>query len=197
LSKIKRPQNFYKIIKYISVDGTEVIDPKYDESGKPKHPYLGKIYVLVVNTSEIEELDPCFVVYEYTNNPDSRFGYLKVYDREVAFPGFVPGRNVAFSKTLRVPSFSGEYKSYYEQKYGINEYKFKYIKEQLARNNVECVKSLIDDISKFTTKKLREHIDRECWSNEIKIVYKGIDGGFSSESPSLDSMRNTRKALKG
>lgn len=181
--------------EYLSVDGTEHLDPEYDEEGKPRHPYLGRIYVILINAFEIEELDPCFVIYEYTNNSNSRFDYMKVCDREVAFPGAVPARYVVFSKVFCVPSFEGKYKSYYKQKYGINEDHFQKIREQFKADRIGTVESIIKNMIKYTKQTLNEHIDQECISNGIQKVYKGLNGEFVNELPSIKSVRIKRKRL--
>ena len=109
-------------MKYLGA-GIEKLDPEYDGRGKPRHPYLGKLYIMLVDEARTRELEPYFVVWAHAN------AYIKIsehysknvlVEREVSFPGLIPGECVVLSTPVRVPSFAGEYKTWYADKYGIS-----------------------------------------------------------------------------
>ncbi|MFA5075141.1 MAG: hypothetical protein WC436_03500 [Candidatus Babeliales bacterium] len=176
---------------------TKILDPEYDQNGKPRHPYLGKIYIILVNINDIENLDPYFVVYAHANN------LIKVYthysndilaEREVSFPSFIPGKYVVFEKAVRVPNFIGEYKNYYLKKYGVTRRKFENTKQKLSASKEQrdkAIKNRIKTIIEFEASKLERAVIEKLKKNNIKIVYKGLDGNLAE---TLSSM-TTAKAM--
>lgn len=165
--------------------------PKYDESGKPKHPYLGKIFVILVEAAESEKkLDPYFVIYGYANRHikvNNRPSKNILAEREVSFSGFIPGKCVVFSKNIRVPSLE-KYKKYYEEKYGISEKSFETHKKNIANfakfrdfKKTGSGQAFIEKIVEVGGKKLQSHIEESCKKKGITLVYKGLDGKSASE----------------
>jgi hypothetical protein len=199
-SEVFQPGAKYAFGKIVSVPDGKRLKPEYDKNGKPKHPYLGKIYVILVATDDAEKLGAYFVACEHNSKriKVSSF-YAKNYlaAREVSFPGFIPGNCVVFEKPVRVPSFSGSYRKYYEKKYGITKRSFKIIKTKLtakkpdqtdkefAEKRLTAVDNFIKKIIQHNAKKLKNHIEEECKKNKISIVYKSFNDGFVSELPKL------------
>jgi len=179
-----------------------VIVEAYREDGKPKHPYLGKVCVLLVDVSELSKLSPYFVVYAHANGRvkiSTHFSNNILSEREVCFPGFVPGRCVLYEKVVRLPSFVGSYKAYYKEKYGITERSFKIIQGKLLkepdksdpetrRKRMVTVNNLIQKVILHTAKALQEHIEKECSKNKITIVYKGLTDGFVGKLPDINDV---------
>ena len=180
---------------YRSVGGIRDIRPEYNEGQRPKYLYFGKLFVILISTSDIENINPFFVTYEYATNRYSRFDYRKVCDREVAFPGFIDGRYVVFSINLRIPSFCGEYKIYYKQKYGINYNCFNKMKVNLS-NNRSYIDSIIKHIIKHMTKILGTFIINKCNHNDINVVFKGLDGTLVDELVGISNARTCRRDLE-
>ncbi|MFH1643818.1 MAG: hypothetical protein ABIA74_01455, partial [bacterium] len=126
-------------------DGVKLLDPWYDENGKAKHPYLGKIYIILIDSSKIKELDPYFVVYGHANKKIKIFTHFSnniLSEREVSFAGFIPGECVVFEQIIRVPStITGEYKTYYESKYGLSKRSF-----SLMKNKIEAINEILKNL---------------------------------------------------
>ena len=181
-------------LKFLGM-AAEKLDPEYNSNGKPKHPYLGKIYIILVDTSEVQDLDPYFVVHGHANNfikISTHFSNDILSEREVSFPGFIPGKYVVFQTAVRVPSFLGEYKQYYLEKYGISERSFKVRKGKIKKGEKTLkttVKDLIEKIIQYTSQKLEKHVKKQCLIKNINIVYKDLDNGFSETLPDISTAR--------
>lgn len=166
--------------KYLG-EGVTKLDPDYDSRGKPKHPYLGKIWIILIKLTEIQDQNPYFVVYAHEK------GLIKVYthyvnniltEREVSFPGLIPGKYVVYEKVVRVPSFACDYKMYFKEKYGMSKKSFESFKRNLTApggNKERAVKSIINCVINNTADQLEKLVKRECKKRHIHLVYKGPD----------------------
>ncbi len=181
--------------------GVEKLNPEYDKTGKPRHPYLGKILMILINESMIGELDPYFVVWAYANN------FIKVFthytkniltEREVSFPGFIPEKCTVFCISFRVPSFEGSWHSWHIQKYGLTKRQYNMKKRILTTGKVnkndtrpaEEVRQknttlLIEQIVTHLKEKLKSHVEQDCKSRGITLIYKDLHNGFGSAPSSL------------
>lgn len=171
---------------------SQPITPNYDKNGNPDHPYIGKIYVILIPIDEIDRLDPYFVVYSHVCQDikirdDYRNNILS--EREVALPGFVPGRYVIGCQNVRVPSFAWEkMPKFYNEKYNIEnkQYKNRQTRHENKTGNLESIieRNLIPYLSEEYQKYIQEQL-KEC---EIEIVYKSLDGDFDDKF--IDLPRN-------
>ena len=180
--------------------GVESLDPKYDASGKPRHPYLGKLFAILVSSDQIGELAPYFVVHGHANDDitvSDHFRKNVLSEREVSMPGLIPGDCVVFSVPLRVPSFQGEYKPWYEEKFGITRRSYLARQKLLAAGNNDTIKTLLMDvILPHMARKMKEHIAKECAAKNIRLVYKQLDGSLGQSLPSLVSATDYKKLIK-
>lgn len=180
--------------------GVESLDPEYDASGKPKHPYLGKLFAILVSSDQIDEIDPYFVVHGHANDYitiSNHFSKNVLIEREVSIPGLITGDCVLFSVPLRVPSFQGEYKPWYMQKFGISKRSYLSRQKLLAAGNKDTVKTLLMDvILPHCAKKMKEEIAKACAEKNITLVYKQLDGSFGQSLPSLVNASDYRKRIK-
>ena len=193
----------YAFGKKFFCDDFKKLKPEYDMTGKPKHPYLGKIYVILVDVSNLEKLNPYFVVHGHANKKikiSNHFSNNILSEREVSFPGFIPGCCVVFEKAVRLPSFAGEYRKYYEQKYGMTKKSFENRKGKLrkkpdktdpeaSRKRVTTVNSLIEKVINHMAETLQEHVEEECSKNGVNIVYRGLGDGFVDKLPDLEDAK--------
>lgn len=185
--------------KFLGKD-IESLDPDYDQSGKPKHPYLGKLFAILISEAQIAEFDPYFVVYGHANDYvtiSSHFSKNVLSEREVSFAGLIPGDCVALSIPLRVPSFKGEYKSWYEEKFGIS--KSSYLRRQklIKDGNQDTVKSLLMDvILPHMAEKMKAHIESQCAAQQIRLVHKQLGGSFGQTLPALANATDYKKRIK-
>jgi len=198
-------------VKFLG-NGVELLDPQYDATGKPRHPYLGNLFVIMVNIDDLVQLDPYYVVYGHANNVIKICtGYSRniLEEREVSFPGLVPGRYVVFSVPVRVPSFVGEYKSWYQNKYGISKRVFENKKKAIITGKVKkddkrsvvevreaAVRGLLEIyIVPHLNEMVTAHVERECQERGIVLQYKKLDDGFGTVLPSIVLARDRHDRL--
>jgi hypothetical protein len=191
----------------------ELLDPEYDAAGKPKHPYLGNLYVIMVNIDDLEQLKPYFVVHGHANNfitICTHFSRNILEEREVSFPGCIPGGYVVFSVPVRVPSFAGEYKSWYQNKYGISKRVFENKKRAITTGKAKkgdtrgqeevrkiAVRGLLEKyIVPHLNEMVKAHVESECQERGIVLQYKSLLGeGFGPTLPALSLARDQHNKL--
>lgn len=180
--------------------GVQSLDPQYDESGKPKHPYLGKLFVILATEEQIAEQDPYFVVHGHANDQvriQDHFRKNVLSEREVSFAGLIPGDCVVLSIPLRVPSFVGNYKQWYLEKFGISKSSYLRRQTKIKAGNKETVKTLIDDvILPHIAAKLKAHIAEQCAAHDIRLVFKQLDGSFGHALPALANATDYRHRIQ-
>ena len=199
-------------LKYLGAN-VACLNPEYDTNGKPKHPYLGKLFIIMADESKIRELDPYFVVWAHANNLitiSEHYSKNVIVEREVSFPGLIPGECVVFSTAIRVPSFAGLYKSWHERKYGISKRIFnarkkvfttgKYYKDEsrtAGQVREKSTKSLLEKIIlPHLEQALKEHVKKECANHGISLIYKSIAEGFSTTLPNLVNASSQRENIR-
>jgi hypothetical protein len=193
-------------------NGSELLDPEYDDTGKPKHPYLGNLYVIMVNIDDLEQLNPYFVVHGHANNfitICTHFSRNILEEREVSFPGLIPGKYVVFSVPVRVPSFAGEYKAWYQDKYGISKRVFENkkkaivtgkVKKNETRSAVEVREAAVCGLLRtyiipHLDAVIKDHVKRECDARGIVLCYRSLSDGFEETLPSLVLARDQHNRL--
>jgi hypothetical protein len=179
---------------------TKILDPEYSVYGKPKHPYLGKIYVILVALSDIPELNSYFVVHGHANKKINVYNHYNndiLSEREVSFPGFIPGKYVIFEKAVRVPSFAGSYKPYYKKKHGIIKSIFEKRQQELKSNDktatTKVVERIINKAIEHTGELLEAHIKKECNKHNITIYYKDLGDDYTAQLASTSESKNKHK----
>ncbi|MCL5875408.1 MAG: hypothetical protein M1114_02980 [Candidatus Dependentiae bacterium] len=186
-------------LKYLG-SGIESLDPEYDTTGKPKHPYFGKLFVILAAEDTLDELAPYFVVHGHANDAISisnHFSKNVLSEREVSIPGLIPGDCVVLSIPLRVPSFEGDYKSWYQEKFGISKSSYTRRKKSILEGNKETFKTLLTDvILPHLADKIKDHIIKECKTKNIRLVYKQLNGSFGTTLPSLVLATDCKKRIQ-
>lgn len=199
-------------MKYLGAD-VELLDPEYDDKGKPKHPYLGKLFVMLVQKDKLEELDPYFVVQGHAADDitiSTHFSKNILAEREVSFPGFVPGECTVLSVPIRVPSFVGDYKTWYQEKFGLTRRVYNVRKRMITtgaflkaeKRSPEVVKAnavktlLMNYVLPHVETQLKAHVKAECESRGIRLVYKQLNGTFGPSLPSLVNAADNKKQIR-
>lgn len=142
--------------------------PDYDRDGYPHHPILGKLFGVILDQAAVEELCPLNVYKAHEDGEltlKSHYSNNILSEHEISIAGYVPGDNVVFEWPLSVPYFSGNYKTYYERKYGMTQRQYNnYQKIFTNKNNSIAVRK------EGEKKLLGELIEKSYQDN--KLVYK-------------------------
>lgn len=153
--KLKHPLKYAGGVKNYGTD--TALLPRYDLTGTPRHPILGKFFGVILDEAAIEELEPLNVAKAHRNRELKLLTHFRndiFSEREITIAGYVPGENVVFEMPFEVPSFSGEYKSYYKKKYGLTQTRYnnfskffkkpEYTNEQRKEKEKSLINSLIE-----------------------------------------------------
>lgn len=176
---------------------------EYDANGKPKHPYLGKLYIVLIPTSELSNLNPNFILNLYaTNKINISTHYSKdiLSEREVTFHGSIPGKFVKLTLPIRVPSFNKDWHAWHEQKYGLTERKFKNRKNKILATDgdkekqFEIVTALENEIAQFMDQKLLESVRTTLQIQNSQRVWKNIHE-FTENIFTVEKAKQARAAL--
>jgi hypothetical protein len=105
--------------------------PKYDAELRAKHPKVGYVQVIIHSIEDIVAQQPIFLSSLHASKSiDIKCRTLN--ERETTFLSFIPASNVIDSIIVRFPSFKGDYKSYYKDKYGIDKRSYNAFRKALS-----------------------------------------------------------------
>jgi len=161
--------------------------PDYDMNGKPKYPYLGKVYVAFLTLEDFFQYKPYMVVKNQASgnvrvDSHPRRNILK--ENEVTISGFLPGGKVVATRNIRCPRFDQEhYPDYYQSKYGIRITKWENhrekIKKQLTdKEKEEFKKSLYGHIADHQNSLLWGLAFQEATKRKKTLIYPGFENDF-------------------
>jgi hypothetical protein len=211
--QVSAAENFLHACRYASGlksfgKGVESLDPEYDALGKPKHPYLGKVFVILVNKDHLEDMGSYFVVHGHANDDITVFTHWAndiLVEREVSIPGLIEGEYVVLSAPIRVPSFEGEYQQWYQEKFGISQRLYNLRKKKLTTGVYDKqdskyegdLKTLLGKyVLPHAAEKLKQHIKDTCDERGIRLVYKQLDGTFGQSLPSIVNAKEYKQRIK-
>lgn len=192
-------------IKGFGKEGKRLMPNYHQETGKPKHPYLGKIYVILISAPELLDIDPSFVLKMHANNEitiTTHFSNNILTEREASFPGFIPGQYIIYERNVRVPSFQGPHKDYYLDKYGLSKEKYENRQKKIFQTRrgtperKEVVDEILNLIIKHMSKQLLAWTQNAAYERDSFLMYRDLDGGFSFAPPNLDEVKKRHNDLE-
>lgn len=204
VSTSDRTDHAYKYaygLKYLGKDVVKLM-PEYDSTGRPKHPYLGKIISILIPFDALRELNPAFLLNLYAEGSiwvSTHFSNNILSEREITFPGYIPGQYVLLDLPVRVPSFHKEWRGWHSDKYGLTQKKFKDFKDKILATKgqisqqEEIVKKLREFIYPRLAQKLQNKISTFLESSHAHLSWKGLCG-LSKTPLSLEDVKEEREA---
>ncbi|WP_032112958.1 hypothetical protein [Candidatus Paracaedibacter symbiosus] len=123
--RVKHPGKYGFGLK--NYGANQILSPEYDLQGRPKHPILGKLYGVILDEAAVEELKPLNVMRAHNRLELTLYNHFRndiLSEREISIAGLVPEDYVVFEMPLSVPSFTGPYPAYYQQKYGLTKQRY-------------------------------------------------------------------------
>lgn len=152
----------------LKIDEKNALKPCFDEKGKPRNPYLGKIYVMLVPLYKTRE-DKVFRMMEASAKDQMKVNYRIKFEREAAFPGLIPGKYVVYERIVRVPNFKHEWSEKHARKYGLTKKIYSNTKKNILATKGDrtkqegLYKKLVEDIVKET---------KNNWSSQLTQIAK-------------------------
>ena len=151
----------------VKIDESNALRPCFDKDGKPKNPYLGKIYIMLFPLKKTRE-DKIFRVVEAAANGEMPVNHRIKHEIEAAVPGMIGGKYVIYEQVVRVPNFKHQWDPKHERKYGLRKRVYNSIKKGITDTKgdyqaQECVyKNLIHHI-------IHNHYNPTdtCWAKQL------------------------------
>lgn len=107
----------------------DILEPNYDEKGKPQHPYSGKLYASIHPLSDYTEESGPTQLVPLQNEQRINIGKVIIPERESQYEGMVESDRVKYQSKAKFPDFSKAYKSVFEEKYGLTKELFEAFKQ--------------------------------------------------------------------
>ncbi|MHB9147670.1 MAG: hypothetical protein ACYC2U_04530, partial [Candidatus Amoebophilus sp.] len=180
----------YHAVKYATGDksfhnpngGPEpVLDIDYDMYGKPKYPYLGKVYVAFLTLEDFLKINPYTVLQHHAS------GKIKIStphwnnilkENEITISGYLPKDKVIETKSIRCPIFNQEsYPKYYEHEHGLDEKKWKLFKSK-CKNNESITQDLYRHIEEKQASNILSLAQQAAIAKEGILIYPGFKNDF-------------------
>lgn len=183
--------------------------PEYSADGRPKHPYLGLVYISLhphpeVNNTSVH-VPTLFSQHKITTRCSSPAGHAYsgyVRARERAFLGYTPREEVRWFSVIRVPNFTKENcPAYFKKKYGIDNSQYTKFKNDLKRfgtiqssgrmrNEQAFYRTavyIIQHVINHQQDKLMEISMLAAASSNEKIAYLTPDGTMQDNLPKIEA----------
>lgn len=160
----------------------KLLQPRWHRDGKAERPYSGKVYISLHEPLELYTKTHHVVSLYQSGNVDPPIEIL--HERETSFFGFMPPKRVCSEHIAKFPSFRGDYKQIYLEKYGLSGELFKIFKTKIFESPPDS------EEHKLAKRILTMHLisfQEVCLIEEAKIaadnlggvlVYRNEYGGF-------------------
>ncbi|MDD2619866.1 MAG: hypothetical protein PHC92_04255, partial [Syntrophomonadaceae bacterium] len=174
----------------------DVLDPKYDRSGKPRHPYGGKFYTSVHPLSDFDEHGPTPIV-PLQNQHRVNLSQMIVPEHESQYDWMMKKDRVQMQYLAKYPNFSKPYKAVYAEKYGLTQELFENFKTDLLKAKPGDERVFVESL---LSKHLSQHLDlravddaerlvkgtEEEREKEAKLAYRTGEKSFGFEPPDIE-----------
>lgn len=169
----------------------EVLEPEYDDHGRPRHPYSGKLYASLHPLTDYGEASGPSQLVDLQNRGRTNIGKVIIPERESAFDGFMEPERVKIERKAKFPNFSGPYRSVYAEKYGLDRAQFERYWAGLssttpgtpARVFVEA--ALSKHLAMHAELALIEQANRRATESGATLVYRTGARSFGFEIPKI------------
>jgi hypothetical protein len=120
--------------------GVVPLSPCYQVDGHPRFPYLGIVYATMHSPEELESasdriidlfVDDLIDIKCSSPGGHGKGGYVRA--RERVFIGGIDGKNISIAVVVRLPNFFYPYRSFYADKYGMQESIYNKFKQNIAK----------------------------------------------------------------
>ncbi len=176
-------------VKYGVGDGVfkakETLRANYSSSGRPRHPYLGRVYVLLHKpqdfmTSGAEHLPHLNVQKKINLN----HRYLNAC--ETVFVGCISEDSIVAQVSARMPNFKHPYRDFISQKYGLSKKQYVDLKNDLSAVKTTIAKEKIEKkvmalVQKHLKKLLLSIAERKAIDAGRCLMYVNAQGGVSPD----------------
>lgn len=159
-------------------------------SVKPKHPKVGYVQVLLHPLSNFKRNKP-LMLSSLQANDEIDIKTRQLNERETTFRGSISAKYIAYTKTVRFPSFNKPYQEFYKRKYGIDS------AAAFSRYTNALVSGagntgLIDVIADHYGQQLEDIARRKAEAAGGYLVYLDLDGTLKKHLPATIEITTRR-----
>ncbi len=171
--------------------------PRWRSDGIAERPYSGKIYLSLHPIMDYITLSPSHVTSMFKKGLMPLSNFISS-ERETSFLGFMPSNRVQIQHIAKYPSFSGPYKTFFFEKYGLCRDMYDVFKQafQASKPHTEKRKQLKrilgEYLCAFHEVKLLDQAKKMAEKLGKILIYRSEDGGFSLDVPDTPHTANTR-----
>lgn len=175
----------------------ERLRPRWRRNGRAERPYSGKIYVSLHPLTDYTEQNPSHITSLFKHG-FVRLSNLIAPERETSFLGYMPSERVVYQHKAKYPSFKGNYKSSYEEKYGIDRQMYNLIKNALREHPPHSkkrrrIKAILGEyFCSYQEVRLIDIAADKAREQNAVLIYRDEDGLFCLTHPDTPTTKNTR-----
>ncbi len=181
-----------------------VLTPEYSVDGRPRHPYLGKAYILLHSPQDLHHSGAAHVVSMFAQDrisPQNAGSRNYLAGRETTFFGYIYGDQVVGKHIIRVPNFSLSYRPWMLKKYDLSEQRYNVLKNECSKlrtpeDQESFLKKVLDHILTFEGRgrdsRLMKVARKKAEEMGGLILHQGLEGEFTFEFPDLEKAKELR-----
>lgn len=182
--------------KYYKNHEKKILKPRWHRDGEAERPYSGKVYISLHHPLELFAQSHHIVSLDF--NGQIQINKTTVAERETTFFAYIPPEKVVSQYVAKFPSFKGNYKIIYLEKYGLTEEL--YLKFQAAIQSTKPHSKEREHYEALLTEHLISY-QEVCLIEEARIaaeksgstlIYRSETGGFSLFPCQLVTGNNTK-----
>jgi hypothetical protein len=169
----------------------EVLEPGYDQQGRPRRPYSGKTYTSLHPLTDYDPLTGPRQLVPLQNEHRINISKMIIPERESQFEGMMEEDRVVAQHKAKFPSFAKDYKPVYAQKYGLDEATFGEFQKTFThgtlgdRERVFTESLLSTHLAKHGEIRAVEEARRLALKNGARLVYRTGPAGFGFAPPAI------------
>jgi hypothetical protein len=191
-------------VKYYQSHQHERLRPRWLITGKAERPYSGKVYISLHPLNDYTERNPSHLTTLFKHGLVYMSNIIAA-ERETSFLGFMPANRIVYEHIAKYPSFIGDYKEIYADKYGLDEANYNKFKTGFAEHpphsnkRRHLIRQLGEYLAAYHEAKMIDKA-RQIAESKIQIlIYRDDNGTFSFDPPRTPStsVKELRSIIKG
>ena len=172
--------------------------PEYDHTGRPRHSYLGKVYLSILSPLQMR----CHHSTHVAGAHNRQFIQLKwsiAPERETSFPGGIEAECMFYEELLTVPDFSVAYQDTFLHQYGLSLQQFNQFQDELRELRgtdpkiVKWEEQLLTCIGQHKEKQLLGVASAEAANRNGYLIYRHYEGEYGVDPEKMRQQRGSPK----
>jgi len=178
----------------------DILEPQYGDQGRPRHPYSGKMYVLVHPLADYQDETGPSQVVPLQNEGRTNVRLDIVPERESQFEGMIQNDRVKGHMKAKFPDFYKPYERSISDRYGLTETLYADFKTALAKTESGTtervfVESLLSNyLAQHSELRAIETAADAAEKQGARLVYRTGPRSFGTEPPAIGTSNTKAEA---